>query len=155
MGWWIWIATWFLFCFRYSRLFEYLIKKHETLTTIPPICVYIDRINNRLFLKIKDGYKLELKKLETMKLLWHQKKTKNGETVPSFEVVEIVLVQCNLLNNQYQEKSEVLYLYTPTKSYAYLLHVNPSNLVLLKTYNTEFDEIIITFTDQTGRLLEI
>ena len=43
----------------------------------------------------------------------------------------------------------------PNKSYAYLLNVEPSNLVFLKTYNTEFDEIIIIFMDQNGRLLEI
>ena len=41
------------------------------------------------------------------------------------------------------------------KSYGYLENVEPSNLVLLKTYNTEFDEIIITFMGQNGRLLEI
>ena len=41
------------------------------------------------------------------------------------------------------------------KSYGYLENIEPSNLVLLKTYNTEFDEIIITFMDQNGRLLEI
>ena len=40
------------------------------------------------------------------------------------------------------------------KSYGYLENVELSNLVLLKTYNTEFDEIIITFMDQNGRLLE-
>ena len=43
----------------------------------------------------------------------------------------------------------------PNKPYAYLLNVEPSNLVILKTYNTEFDEIIITFMDQNGRPLEI
>ena len=53
-------------------------------------------------------------------------KTKNGENVQSFEVV---LVQCNLVDNQYQQKSEVLYTFTPNKSYAYLLHVEPSNLM--------------------------
>ena len=36
-----------------------------------------------------------------------------------------------------------------------MLNVEPSNLVFLKTYNSEFDEIITTFTDQNGRLLEI
>ena len=59
------------------------------------------------------------------------------------------------VNNQYQQKSEVLYTFTPNKSYAYLLNVEPSNLVFLKTYYTEFDEIVITFMDQKGRLLEI
>ena len=65
----------------------------------------------------------------------------------SFEVVEIVLVQLNLVDNQYQQNSEVLYTFTPNKSCAYSLNVESSNLVFLKIYNTEFDEIIITFTD--------
>ena len=43
----------------------------------------------------------------------------------------------------------------PNKSYVYLLNVELSNLMFLKIYNTEFDEIIITFTDQNGRPLEI
>ena len=49
---------------------KYIIKKHETLllATIPPIQIYSNRINNRLVLKIKDGYKLELEMAETMKL---------------------------------------------------------------------------------------
>ena len=66
-----------------------------------------------------------------------------------------LLVQCNLVDNQYQNKSEVLYTFVPNKSYAYLLDVEPSNLVFLKIYNTEFDEIIIRFKDQNGRLLKI
>ena len=73
---------------------KYVIKKHETLTTIPPIQAYINRINNRLVFKIKDGYKLELQTPETMKLFRRTKKlidkTKNGENVPSLEVVEVV-----------------------------------------------------------------
>ena len=62
-------------------------------------------------------------------------KTKNGEKVPNFEVVEVVLVQCNLVDNQCQEKSEVLYTFIPNKSYAHMLNVELSNLVFLKTYN--------------------
>ena len=58
------------------------------------------------------------------------------------------------MDNQYQQKSEVLYTFTRNKSYTYLLNVEASNSVFLKTYNTEFDEII-TFTDQNGRPLEI
>ena len=75
--------------------------------------------------------------------------------MPSPEVVEVILVQCNLVDNQYQEKSEVSYTFTPNKSYVYLLNVEPSNLVFLKTYNTELDEIIITFTGKNDRPLEI
>ena len=52
-------------------------KKHETLTEIPPIHVYINRINTRLVLKIKDGYKLELQTPETMQLFGNIKKKKN------------------------------------------------------------------------------
>ena len=59
------------------------------------------------------------------------------KNVPSLEVVEVILVQCNLVNNQYQQKSEVFYTFTLNKSYAYLLNVKSSNLVFLKTYNTE------------------
>ena len=97
--------------------------------------------------KIKDGYKLELGTTEIMKLFGSTKKlkdkTKNGEHVPILEAVEVVIVQCNLVEDQYQQKSEILYISTPNKSDAYLLNVEPSNLVFLKTHNTEFDEIII------------
>ena len=68
-------------------------------------------------------------------IIWQRKKlmdkTKNGENVPSLKIDEVVLVQCNLVYNQFQHKSEVL-----NKSYAYLLNVEPSNLVFLKTFNT-------------------
>ena len=70
-------------------------------------------------------------------------------------MVKLVLVHCNLVDNQYQEKSEVLYTFTPNRSYAYLLNMVQSNLVFLETYNTEFGEIIITFMDQNGTPLEI
>ena len=74
---------------------EFIIKKHETLTKIHPIYVYINRINNRLVFKIKDGYKLELQTPEIMKLFADTKKltdkTKNGEKVPSLEVVQVVI----------------------------------------------------------------
>ena len=78
-------------------------------------------------------------------------KTKNGENVPRLEVVEEVLVQCNLVDNQYQQRSEVLYTFIPNKSCGYLFNVEPSNLVFLKTYNTEFDD----FKYQNGIPLEI
>ena len=108
----------------------------------------------------KDGYKL---KLQTMKLFGSKKnilhKIKKKRKLPSLEVVELVLVQCNLAGNQYQQNSELSYSFIPNKSYAYLFNIKPGNLVFLKTYNTEFDDIIITFTDQSGRqngrLLEI
>ena len=72
-------------------------------------------------------------------------KTKNGENLPNLEVVEVVLVQCNLVGNQYQQKSEVLYALTPNKSFALLLNIEPSNLKLVTT--------IITFTDKTDETI--
>ena len=75
--------------------------------------------------------------------------------MPSLKVVEVVLVECNLVYNQYQQMSEVLYTFTLNKSYAYLLNIELRNLVLLKTYDIEFDEIIEKFTDQNSRPLEI
>ena len=59
------------------------------------------------------------------------------KNVPHFEIIDVVLVQCNLVDNQYQEKSEALSTFTPNKSYAYLLHVERNDLVILKAYNTE------------------
>ena len=53
--------------------------------------------------------------------------------MPSLTVVEVVSVQCNLVDNQYQRKSDVLYTFTPNKSYGYLLNVATKNLVFLKT----------------------
>ena len=89
---------------------EYIIK-HETLA----IHIYINRINNRLVFKIEDGCKLELQTPVTMKLFGSTHKLidklKNGENVPSLEMVKVVLVQFNLVDNQYQQKSEVFIIY--------------------------------------------
>ena len=82
-------------------------------------------------------------------------KKKNGKNVLNLEVVESGLVQCNLVDIQHQQESEVLCTITSNKSYAYLLNIEPRNLVFLKTYNTEFDEIIKAFTDQNARPLDI
>ena len=56
-------------------------------------------------------------------------KAKNGENVISVEVNQVVLVQCSLVDNQYQQMSEELCTFTLNKSYAYLLNVKPGNLV--------------------------
>ena len=87
--------------------FEFIIKKQETLTGNPPIEIYPNKIKNRIVFKIKTGYKLELLSSETMKLLGSTKKDvdqdKDGEDVPKLESVEVVLVHCNLVNNNYQK----------------------------------------------------
>ena len=55
--------------------------------------------------------------------------------VPSFEVVEVALVRYNLIDNQYQQMSEVLYTFRPNKFSVYLINVAPISLVFLKTYS--------------------
>ena len=129
------------------------------MSTNPLTPIYINRINNRLVFKLNDRYNLELQTPETMKIFGSTKKirdkTNNRENVPTLVVVEVVLVQYNILDNQSLKRSEVLYTFTLSKSYAYLLNVEPRNLVFLKICNTEFDDIVITFTDQNGRSLEI
>ena len=80
-------------------------------------------INKRLVFKIEIGYKSELKTPETIKLFGSKGKivdeTKKGENVPRLEVTEMVIVQWNLVEKQFQEKSEVLCTCTPNKSHAY------------------------------------
>ena len=87
--------------------FEFIIKKHETLTENPPVQIYVNRIKNRIVFKIKTGYTLELLIPETMKLLRSTKrdvdKDKDGENVPKLESAEVVLVNCNLVKNDYQQ----------------------------------------------------
>ena len=138
---------------------KYIIKKHKTSTATSPMHVYINWIDNIVVFKIKDGYTLELQMPETMKLFSSTKKltnkSENWDIVLSLEVVEVLLVPSNLVHNQYQPNSEILYTFMPSNSYAYLLNVAPISLVFLQTYNTEFNKIIITFTDQNSRPLEV
>ena len=82
-------------------------------------------------------------------------KDKNGENVPHLEVIELVLVHCNLVNNDYQQDSRILYAFAPNKTFGSLLEISPTNHVFLKTFNSEFQEIKIWFTDQTSAPLEL
>ena len=73
----------------------------------------MNKIENRITFKIKNGYYLELLTPEVMKLLGSTEykitKDKNGENVPHLEIAELVLVHCNLVNNDYDEDSRILY----------------------------------------------
>ena len=51
----------------FQHYFEFVIKKHETLTENPPVQIYPNKIKNRIVFKIKTGYKLELLTPETMR----------------------------------------------------------------------------------------
>ena len=142
-----------------QNYFEYIIKKHETVTNVSPVLTYVNEINNRIVFKIKSGYKLELLLKEMMKLLGSTSssidKDKNSELVPKLESVDLVLVHCNVVSNSYQQACKVLFTYVPNKKYGQLITVSPHSLIMLKTVNTEFSFIEIWFTDQNDRPLEI
>ena len=139
--------------------FECIIKKHETLTENPPVQIYRNKIKNRIDFKIKTGYKFELLSSETMKLLGSTKKDvdqdKDGEDVPKLESVEVVLVHCNLVNNNYQQASKVLFTFVPNKQFGQLINIAPHSLTMLGTTNTEFSFIEVWFTDQISEPVKI
>ena len=87
--------------------FKYILKKHSENLDNPSIKTYVNKIEKRITYKIKSGYYLEILTPETMKLLESTEskivKDKNGENMPHLEVVELVLVPCSLLNNDYQQ----------------------------------------------------
>ena len=75
--------------------------------------------------------------------------------MPHFEITEVVLVHCNMVNNDYQQDSRGLYTSVPNKPFSSLLEISPTNHIFLKTFNSEYNEIEVWFTDQNSNLLEI
>ena len=139
--------------------FEFIMKKHVILNDNPSIKIYSNKIKNRIVFKIKNGYKLELLTPETMKLLGNTKKVvdkdKNGENVPKLEIVEVVLVHCNLVKNDYQHTSKVLFTFVPNKKFGQLINISPHAFTMMNTVNTEFSYVEVWFTDQSSKALEI
>ena len=92
--------------------FEYILKKHGENIDNPSVKIYVNKIENRITFRIKNGYSLELLTPETMKLLGSTEnkitKDKNGENVPHLEITEVVLVRCITVNNDCQQDSRVL-----------------------------------------------
>ena len=92
--------------------FEYILKKHGESVDKPSVQMYVNKTENRITFKIKNGYSLELLTPETMKLLGSTKnkitKDKNGENVHHLQITEVVLIHCNIVNNNYQHDSRVL-----------------------------------------------
>ena len=123
--------------------FEFIIKKHKTLVENPPIQIYPIKIKNRIVFKVKTGYKLELFSPEKMKLLGSTRedvdKDKDGGDVPKLESVEVVLVDCNLVNNTYQQASKVLCTFGPNKQFGQLITILLQLLTMLRTTNVNFN----------------
>ena len=80
---------------------------------------------------------------------------KNDENIAHLEIAEVVVVHCNIVNNDYQQDSRVLYTFVPNKPFSSLLEVSLTNHIFLKTFNSEFQAIEVWFTDQNSQTLRI
>ena len=125
--------------------FEYILKKHIQSVDDPPIKIFVSKNENTITFKIKNEYYLELLTPETMKLLGSTESKitgeKNGENVPHLEIVELALIHCSIVNNNYQQKSRIFYTFVPNKPFGSLLEISPSSHIFLKSFNSEFQEI--------------
>ena len=139
--------------------FEFIIKRHEALTENLQIQIYPNKIKNRIVFKIKTGNKLQLLTSETMKLLGSVKKVadkdKSGENVPKLEIVEVILVHCNLVKNDYQHTSNVLFTFVPNKKFGQLIKISPHAFTMMNMVNAEFSSVEVWFNDQVSKALEI
>ena len=138
---------------------EYILEKHGEDIDEPSVQIYVNKTENRIIFKIKNEYSLELLTPETMKLLGSTEnkisEDKNDGNVLHLEITEVVLVHCNIVNNDYQQDSRVLYTFVPKKPFGSLLEISPMNHIFLKTFNSEYNEVEMWFTDQNSKPLEI
>ena len=118
----------------------------------------MNKIKNGIVFQIKTDYKLELLSPETMELLGSTKnyvdQDKDEEDVIKLEFVEVILVHCNLVNNNYWQVSKVLFTFVQNKQFGQLITIAHHSLTMLNTTNTEFSSIEEWFTDQNSKQLE-
>ena len=75
--------------------------------------------------------------------------------MPRLETVDVVLVRSNLVNNNYQQASKVLFTFVLNKQFGQLITIKPHSLTMLKTTNAKFSFIELWFIYQNNRPLEI
>ena len=129
------------FYIKYSRLFwVYLKKEHGENLDKPSAKIYVNKIENRITFKIKNKYSLELLTPETMELLGSTEnkitKDKKGEDLLHLEITEVLLVHCNIVNNDCQQDSRVLHTFVPNKTFGSLMEISPANHIFLKSFNS-------------------
>ena len=94
-----------------------------------------------------------------MKLLGRTKnvvgKDKNSENVPKLESVEVVLMHCNLVENDYHHASKLLFSFVPNKQFGQLSNISPHVFTMMNTVNTVFSSAEVWFTDQSSKALAI
>ena len=124
------------------QIFKIILKKHGENIDKPSVKIFVNKTENRITFKIKNGYSIELLTPETMKLLRSTEikitKDKNGKNVRHLEITEKELVQCNIVDNEYQQDSRILYTFVPNKPLGSLLEISPSNHIFLETLNSDF-----------------
>ena len=120
--------------------FQYILKKHETVSDNPSIRIFVNKTENKITFKIKRGYHLEFLTTETMELLGSTEskiaKDKNGKNLPHLEINEVVLIHCNIVNIDYQQDSRALYTFVPHKSLGQFLDMLPKSFIFFKTFNS-------------------
>ena len=82
-------------------------------------------------------------------------KDKKGENVPKLEYVEVVLVHCNLVRNDYQHTSNVLFTFVTNKQFGQWINISPHSSTMMNTVNTEFSSVEVWFRDQASKSLDI
>ena len=128
-----------------NNKFEISAKHGENIYN-PSIKIYVNKIENIIIFRIKTGFSLELLTPETRKLLGSTEKLK---LVKMYGI--LVLVHGNILNNDYQQDSRVLHTFVPNKPFGRLLEISPKNYMFLKTFNSEFQNNRVWFTDQNSQ----
>ena len=121
--------------------------------------IYANKIKNKTVFEIKRSYKLELSFPKTMRLIGSAKKDKDQDKdekdVPRLESAEVVLVHYNLVNNNYQQASKVIFTFVPNKQFGQLITNGPHSLIVLHATNIEFSSIEVWFTEQKSKQLEV
>ena len=136
------------------QIFKIILNtKHGENIDNPSVKICINNTENRITFRIKNGYSLELLTPETRKLFGSTEnkitKYKNCENMPHLKIIEVVLLHCNIVNNDYQQDSKVLYTFDS------LLGISPTNHIFSKIFNAEFQDIEVWFRDQNSQPLEI
>ena len=126
--------------------FEFIIKKHETLTEIPLVQLDWNKIKNRTV----DAWNNEI----VRKWGKNVDQDKGGGNVPKLESVEVALVHCNLVKSDYQHTSKVLFTFVTNKQFGQLINISPRYLTMMNTINTEFSFAEVSFTAQVSKVLE-
>ena len=87
----------------------------------PSVQIYVNKIENSITFEIKNENSLELLTSETLKLIGSsgnkRTKDKNGKNVPNLEIAEVVLIHCDIVYNDYQQDSRVLYMFVPNEPF--------------------------------------